>query len=63
MYEADDPWKTVEGSSRETPGEFTASVPGLDPESEHEFRAVVQHPKITLRGRAATLERPEAGPR
>jgi alpha-L-fucosidase len=57
MYEADDPWKTLETETRSAPGEFSASLVGPDPGRDYEFRAVVQHPKVTLKGRVATLER------
>jgi alpha-L-fucosidase len=57
MYEEDDPWTTLEMEARSAPGEFSALLVGPDPGRDHEFRAVVQHPKVTLKGRVATLER------
>jgi alpha-L-fucosidase len=57
MYEKDDPWKPLEKATRSSPGEFTARLEDVRPGQDYEFRAVVEHPKVTLRGRVATLER------
>ena len=57
MYEEDDPWKALEPRATTSTGEFTASLDGIDSTRDYEFRALVQHPKVTLRGQAATLER------
>jgi alpha-L-fucosidase len=57
MYERDDPWKPLERAARSSPGEFTARLEDVSPTRDYEFRAVAEHPKVTLRGRVATLER------
>ncbi len=57
MYEEDDPWKPLATTTVSSAGEFRATLADVDPEHEYEFRAVVRHPKVTLRGQAATLER------
>jgi alpha-L-fucosidase len=56
MYEKDDPWKPLERTARSSRGEFSARLEDVSPERDYEFRAVVEHPKVTLRGRVATLE-------
>jgi alpha-L-fucosidase len=57
MYEKDDPWKALDEGTLSTVGEFRASLIGIDSTRDYEFRAVVRHPKVTLRGQTATLER------
>jgi alpha-L-fucosidase len=57
MYEEDEPWRDLERTERSSPGEFSASVDGIDPAATYEFRAVVEHPKMTFRGRVVPLER------
>jgi alpha-L-fucosidase len=57
MYEPDDPWKALETTTLTSTGDFSAPLSGVDPGRDYEFRAVVQHPKMTLRGQMATLER------
>ena len=57
MYEEDDPWRALEETTMSSVGEFRGSLAGVDAGQDYEFRAVVQHPKVTLRGQAATLER------
>jgi len=57
MYEEDDPWTASPPTVVSSAGEFSAAITGIDPERDYEFQAVVEHPKITLRGRAATLGR------
>jgi hypothetical protein len=42
---------------RSSGGTFSATLTDVDPGQDYEFRAVVEHPKITLRGRTMTLER------
>ncbi len=57
MYEKDDPWQALAMRDADSPGDFGASLTGVDSGQDHEFRAVVRHPRVTLRGQAATLER------
>jgi hypothetical protein len=57
MYEEDDPWKALETEARSAPGAFSAQLVGPASDGDYEFRALVQHPKVTLRGQVATLER------
>jgi alpha-L-fucosidase len=57
MYEEDDPWKALPTKSITSPGDFSASLVGVDPGQDYEFRALVRHPKVTLKGQVATLER------
>ncbi len=57
MYEEDDPWKALEMTTLSSGGDFSAALRGVDPERDHEFRAVVEHPKMTFRAQVATLER------
>jgi alpha-L-fucosidase len=57
MYEEDEPWTSLRKVERTLPGEFSASVDGIDPAGIYEFRAVVEHPKMTFRGRVVLLER------
>lgn len=58
MYEPDDPWKPVSKKLRSlsAPGEFSAEI-RLDTSRDWEYRAVVKHPKVTLYGMTATLEK------
>ena len=57
MYEADDPWKPVGGAMvpMGAPGPFSSVLAGIDEQRDWEYRAVVQHPKVRLSGRTATL--------
>lgn len=57
MYEADDPWKPVGSgmSSMSAAGPFSAVLSGVDLTREWEYRAVVEHPKVRLYGRTASL--------
>jgi len=57
MYEEDDPWKALETRTTSSVGEFNAPLEGIDSTRDHEFRAVVQHPKVTLWGKTLTLGR------
>ena len=57
MYEEDDPWKGLDETTLSTVGGFRDSLTGIDSTRDYEFRAVVRHPKVTLRGQTATLER------
>ena len=58
MYEPDDPWKPVERkmASMSAPGKFSAVLGRADARREWEYRAVVEHPKVTLYGQAAILQ-------
>ena len=57
MYEADDPWKPVAGALEQlrAKGPFSSVLAGVDAQQDWEYRAVVQHPKVRLNGRTATL--------
>ncbi len=57
LYEDDDPWKALEMTARSSTGSFNAPLAGVDPGQDYEFRAVAEHPKMTFRGKVATLER------
>ncbi|MGD8896711.1 MAG: alpha-L-fucosidase [Acidobacteriota bacterium] len=57
MYEKDDPWKALDVTTLSSVGEFRVSLTAIDSTRDYEFRAVVRHPKVTLRGQATTLER------
>jgi alpha-L-fucosidase len=57
MYEEDDPWKALETRTTSSVGEFSASLDAIDSTRDYEFRALVEHPKVTLRGQTVDLER------
>ena len=57
MYEEDDPWTPLERTPVSSPGLFTATLTGVDPGQDYEFRPVVQHPRMSFNGQVATLER------
>ncbi len=43
-------WTATPTKTMTAPGEFTITVSGLKPGAEYQYRAVVKHPKITMRG-------------
>jgi len=43
-------WTATDFSPRDRAGEFLVVVEGLEPGATYQYRAVVRHPKITLRG-------------
>ena len=57
MYEPDDPWKAVgkKKQSLSAPGGFTAVLSKADARRDWEYRALAEHPKVTLYGKTATL--------
>jgi alpha-L-fucosidase len=57
MYEEDDPWKALATRSVSSAGDFTATLAGVDSGKDYEFRAVVRHPRVTLRGQTLSLDR------
>lgn len=58
MYEPDDPWKAVgrKKQSLSAPGAFSAVLSRIDARRDWEYRAVAEHPKVTLYGMTATLQ-------
>ncbi len=58
MYEPDDPWKTFskKKQSLSVPGRFSAVLSKVDARRDWEYRAVAEHPKVTLYGMTATLQ-------
>ena len=57
MYEPDDPWKAVgkKKQSLSAPGGFSAVLSKVDARHDWEYRAVAEHPKVTLYGMTAAL--------
>jgi alpha-L-fucosidase len=54
LLNADAPWRTTPLARRQGPGDFSARVKGLGRE-RYEFRAVVKHPLLTVRGEEAVI--------
>ena len=50
MYEADFPWVDTKMVSKASLGAYSAQAKGLEPGRPYEYRAVVQHPLITIFG-------------
>jgi len=50
LYAADEAWVATPLVARSAQGVYTAEVSGLKPEQGYEFRAMVQHPLLTLFG-------------
>lgn len=43
-------WTATPAQKRAAPGDFSATVSDLTPGQDYQFRAVVRHPRITMRG-------------
>src|SRR4051794_9244769 len=50
LSEKTEPWSDLPLAERSTPGEYSVSIPKLEPGREYEFRAVVRHPLIEMYG-------------
>ena len=50
LYEKDEAWKPTPLVKRTATGEFSAEIDGLVEGETYEFRALVQHPLMTIRG-------------
>jgi alpha-L-fucosidase len=56
LLNADAPWKATPLTRQAAPGKFSATVSGLDQKLRYEFRPVVKHPLVTVRGEEKPVE-------
>jgi hypothetical protein len=54
LLNADAPWQATPLARRQAPGDFTVPIAGLGRE-RYEFRAVVKHPLLTVRGEESII--------
>ena len=56
-----DQWERTPLVKMSAPGEFQADITGLTPGKTYRFRAIVVHPKITMRGEFQQIGKPKPG--
>ena len=50
LYGQDQLWQATVLKPMKAPGDFSATIEGLDPKEHYEFRAMVKHPLLTVFG-------------
>jgi alpha-L-fucosidase len=50
LYEKTEPWRDLPLQPQTRPGPFMARLPGVGPDQDYEFRALVRHPLLALYG-------------